>query len=200
MKKTDKNYEEFAAIQAGFWGKNSKMVDYCIKNADCVVDMADGLLYEIERPDIKKDFCFDDSYDYEGACEMAQHARTSQDYFRNENMAQVERQIEWWKELKERASLRYADDYNRPMFMAEHGGSDAQRAAIGDCLVFATLNGEHYRFNENDCLCRWITPEDCDRVLAALEGTKERFAKRVDAYLKRYGMDKVNSWHYWGDA
>lgn len=199
MKATDTNYTEFLCSLIAKYGHDQEMILYCIKNTDAVVKFADGSLFVISRPDIEKDFCFDDSYDYDGAVKMAQRARTSADYFRAQNLAQIDRQVAAWKKYREAAALRYApgSDYRRPMFI-RNWNRDIDDPDFRE--VFATENGEWYNFDASDRLCRWITPDDCDRVLAALEGTRERFAKRIETYLKRYGTSKVHSWHYWGMA
>ena len=56
---------------------DEKWFKYLTKNAYVVAELADGRLFIIDDPGIKKHFCFDDSYDYDGAQEMARHAQES---------------------------------------------------------------------------------------------------------------------------
>ena len=45
-----------------------------------------------------------------------------------------------------------------------------------------------------------IGSEDVEKIIIAYEDVRSRFAKRLDTYLKRYGLSKVRSWSYWLDA
>ena len=77
----------------GYWKKrngetDTKMVDYCTKNAAYIVELNNGTYYVIDKPSIEKDFCYGYGYcgvsteeDYQGAASMAAHAKTSTDYF-----------------------------------------------------------------------------------------------------------------------
>ncbi len=43
---------------------------------------------------------------------------------------------------------------------------------------------------------------DADRmaILAGMKREREKFDKRLQAYLKRYGTSKIHTWTYWADA
>ena len=45
-----------------------------------------------------------------------------------------------------------------------------------------------------------ITERDRAALIEAYKAARENFVKRVNAYLKRYGLSKVRSWTYWGMA
>jgi phosphoglycolate phosphatase-like HAD superfamily hydrolase len=68
-----------------------------------------GFYAEIEKPSIKKNFCFGyslSSYDtesFDNAGRMAEHARTSADYFREKNLAGLKEKVEYYKDEKKRA-------------------------------------------------------------------------------------------------
>ena len=46
---------------------------------------------------------------------------------------------------------------------------------------------------------RDITPEEKKTLLKMVEAATERFRKRLNVYLKRYGLSKINSWSYLSD-
>ena len=44
-----------------------------------------------------------------------------------------------------------------------------------------------------------MSEEDKKLVIAMYEEEKEKMSKRIDTYLKRYGLSKLNVWTYWVD-
>ena len=78
------------------WSGNQRMIDYICKRADEVVVLENGDMVAIEKPDIKKNFCF--GYGswgptYKEALEDAQNARENYDYFMDKNLEQIDRII-----------------------------------------------------------------------------------------------------------
>ena len=80
---------EFAKID----GKDTKFTDWRIKQIQRVVELPDGTFHIIEKPTIKTHFCFGYGYcgvssqeESDDAYDMAEHARTSEDYFIDKNM------------------------------------------------------------------------------------------------------------------
>ena len=47
---------------------------------------------------------------------------------------------------------------------------------------------------------RIITDEEAKIILDAYKQAAVAHRKKVDSYLKRYGLSKVHSWTYWRDA
>ena len=43
---------------------------------------------------------------------------------------------------------------------------------------------------------RDLTPKDKEQILASLEIEKAKFTKRLNTYLKKYGLSKINTWTY----
>lgn len=44
-----------------------------------------------------------------------------------------------------------------------------------------------------------MSEEDKAIVIEALTAEREKFSKRLDTYLKRYGTNKLHTWTYWRD-
>jgi hypothetical protein len=42
--------------------------------------------------------------------------------------------------------------------------------------------------------------EDRLAILEGLKREREKFDKRLQTYLKRYGTSKIRTWTYWADA
>ena len=179
-------------VVAESWSGEDHWRKYYQKDIDRVVETEKGYLIGLEKPRIEKDFCFgyslsryDDDGSYERAGRMAAHARTSQDYFISENMKQIDSKIEALND--DRWNV-----YTRVKYI------DAPK----NSLI------RYYEFHSNYDVMVGRVPEACEplseadkkRLIEAYEAMKVDFAKRLNTYLKRYGLSKVNSWSYWKDA
>lgn len=187
-----------------------KMIDYCVGKVAAVAIMEDGSIITVDKKPIEKDFCFGESgYDYDEAQEAAAHARTSQDYFRRENMKEYKSMIE---DLKEAATLkgRYfiaihhthyngqAEDCKLAYFelrrdyeiLNDLGGSAYLDRLQGQKITEAG-SGRNYRI---------ATADEANAIIEAYETAAAAHSKRVETYLKKYGLSQVHTWTYWRDA
>ena len=177
------------AEYAKVWPRSEKMVKHCVDEAAAVAVLPDGGFIVIDKKPIEKDFCFGESgYDYEDAQHMADHARSSAEYFKRENM---------------RVFLGIVNDLRDALAgVGRYSLIIRERQYFSqtpDCL----LRG--YRFEDlfvHDLPdgCRVATPEETRIIIAAAEAAAAAHEKKVDAYLKRYGTTKVRAWTYWRDA
>ena len=184
------------------------MIDYCVKNTAAVAKLPTGELLTIERQSIETSFCFGESgYDYDDAQKMAQHARTSEDYFKRENMQYFARFLQ---------NIDDAAEFNRVALVIYTDGKYSGQSS--DCALrnfgFARISevidacGGSCKLDELpgreliiSCLsCRVATAEEIAIIREAVQTAAKAHEKRVDAYLKRYGTSKVHSWTYWRDA
>ena len=182
--------DQYKTLLADVWGNDNHMIDYCAKKAEVIYKTEEGFFLNIEKQDIEKDFCFGyscsryDTEDFDRANKMAHHARNSVDYFRVENLKPLNEKIEF---------------YSNP-----------------DNMLFFR---NHYQSQKNNilktvhCLQRWERLEDVynnadfipvsenDRkiIVDAYKKELELFTKRLETYIKRYGLSKVRSWSYWRD-
>ena len=46
---------------------------------------------------------------------------------------------------------------------------------------------------------RRLTKDERDEVAGALEYVRANFQKRLETYLKKYGVSKLHTWTYWAD-
>lgn len=166
------------------WSNDSRMIEYNRKNIARLVRLECGGLVEIEKPRIETRFCFGysdsryDTEDYDRANAAADHARTSQDYFIQQNMEPIRHMI---KEL-ERPGIYSRNRYN---------GTDPGHP-------IRALEWESYRSNKPEG-AQPITEADRAVLIDAWEKVGRDFRRRLDTYLKRYGMSKVQTWSYWRD-
>ena len=166
------------------WRNNPKMIEHNRKNIARIVRLECGGLVEIGKPRIETRFCFGYSLncyntdDYDQVNEAAHHAKTDQDYFIRENIEPIRRMIE---DLKE-PGIYSRNRYN---------------GTSGDHIIRA-LEWESYRSNKPEG-AEPITEVDRAALIDAWEKVAQDFRRRLDAYLKRYGMSKVKTWSYWRD-
>ena len=199
-------------------GKDTHMTDYCVKKAAAMIDMPQGELIVIEKQHIEKRFCFGESgYDYDDAQRMAQHARTSEDYFIRQNMRHYESLIADLTESLLQVNGNLADNYQRAGWVViytnpAYSGQPAEcrlrswgfarlndiiEACGGSCFI-RELPGRELtvRFQP----CRIATAVEIEALLDAYRMVAATHEKKIAAYLKRYGLTQVHSWTYWRDA
>lgn len=190
MKNQKELKQRYADILAAEVWKDQKMVDYCVKKAAYIVELVNGDIVALEKPSIQKNFCFGysdsryDTEDYDRANAMADHARKSVDYFLEQNLKDINEMID---SLEGKGRHNWEWRVAVPYYGQE---KDSQLKSIICCDIWES------RGKENPLL----EGEDLQRVIEGYKIVKADFEKRLNSYLKRYGLSKVNSWSYWQDA
>lgn len=177
---------------------DDKMVKHCSKSTAFVIEH-NGALYGIEKPRIETRFCFGygmngitDTEQEEAAESMAAMAQKSKEYFINQNLEGLNRWIESLQKILDEMGENWAEG-SHPRYMIE--------------------TGAHYYGQTEDCRLRYYSIVDtfsgirrggeiCNdtelvkKLIAGYEEVKAEFIKRLNSYLKRYGMSKVETWSY----
>ena len=189
----DKLREEFRDLMVDVWGDDKHMVDYCTKEADVFIRTSQGYILSLERPRIKTNFCFGyHDYvdgDYERANNMACHAEEDFNYFRSQNLEEIEGYIKWLSEE--------INDYNRLFF--QNAYCSQTKDILKRVTSFRRCDDPQDVFTEEYKIYKPVPEVDRKLLIEAYEFEKERFSKRIETYLKRYGLSKVRSWSYWAD-
>ena len=169
-----------------------KMVDYCSKQAEIVVETEDGYLLEIEKQSIKKDFCFgygmylnSTEEEEKFADDNAHNARTNEKYFIRENLKYYD---EWIKEIEENGA-----------YVSIIGHYTGQTK---DCkLQFFTSGRGSWGRTPMDQpeTYKKLNEEDTKNLINAFKQGKENMIKRLQTYLKKFGLSKLNVWTYLRD-
>lgn len=195
---------------------SERMIKYCVGKVAEVAELPNGDLITIDKEGIETRFCFGESgYDYDDAARMAAHARTSEDYFKAENM----KNFNGWVEDLENAKKTLAGEWSNGVSYVLVIGATAYTGQREDCRLryislerftsvldacggsasLEELPGRAISLNGKKN-CRVATVEEIEIILAAYKRARAAHEKKVDAYLKRYGLSKVNSWTYWREA
>ena len=199
--------EEITAEFAKAW-KSPSMIKYCAGKVAAVAVLPSGEWITVDKQTIETRFCFGESgYDAEEASEMAYHARTSADYFKRENMKEFSG---WLKDLDEaaRGDGRYMLVISGPAYTGQEDSCRLRCANfrritdiiedLGGSAFLSDLPGKTIKSSWREY--RVATAEEITIIRAAYAEAAKAHEKKIDAYLKRYGLSKVNSWTYWIDA
>lgn len=183
-------------IRTDVWADSERMQKYAEKQFYVGVELANGDLYVIDKPNIKKDFCFgygmygsDMNNDYERAAKMMNHAQTSEDYFIKENLDEFNHRIETLKDERYEA-YKYLHYCGQPI------GSKLKGYTV--CHVCDNPEYEPGRWS-NLREVEKLTNDERAALINGFEQAKEMFTKRLHTYLKRYGLSKLNTWTYLRD-
>lgn len=180
--------DEYLAEIKRHW--KGDMVDYFRKKASSIIKLSNGGLMCFEKPSIETSFCFGyslssiDSEDFDRANNMANHARTNEQYFLDENLAAFDSKFSGLTEENWQPCLRqviYGDD---------------------KLNIFSLRWMTHFdwQYNRNEETDFPLNDEDRKAICDAMHHERAKFEKRLHTYLKRYGLSKIKSWSYWRDA
>lgn len=176
--------EYLSEVNEKIWTGDQKMQDYIKKECSDVYKTSGGYYIVFEKPSIKKDFCFGHGQngistqeEVEIACDNAQYARTNENYFLQENLGQFD---EWMEMLEGQEKLYLVPQHYKP-------------------TKVACIRSEYYfqRYEwEKDKILGELSQCDIEELKKIVQSEKEKFVKRLNTYLKRYGLSKINSWTY----
>lgn len=206
---TNKQTKEMLRNEYAKEWDTERMISYCTNKAAAVALLGDSIL-PIDKKSIKKHFCFgeDGGESYDAALSMARTARTSADYFKRENMQE---HIEWIEALQEQLDFCNNSEKMPPdwwYLIGHHKKSkiayiytakltDIINALGGSCFV-RDLPGTKIDFWG----ATYTIPGagDLEKIIEAYKEAAAQHEKRVNTYLKKYGLEYVHSWTYWINA
>lgn len=162
-------------------------IDYYVKETAAIVE-AEGRYFDIDKPRIETRFCMDD--ESPNLDEWRKAVRTYK-FFKSENLEKIEGTIKTLEET----------ELGRPIVLV--GG---EMGIYG--LFIYKENNNLWRFGVNsdryyECVRETAEPMTEETRAALLKGYKavrDGFEKRLAAWWKRYGADKLHCWTYWANA
>ena len=192
------------------------MIKYCCGKVADIAELPDGSFIPVEKERIKKDFCFGyslaigDSESFDNACEESRKARTQVDHFMEENTAHYKRILGILENQNfTKDCYTYSDQIvaiiEKP-YLSQIGSTLKDISffrvneiieALGGSCFMAELPGTKFTVRDNDF--RIPTAEELNLIIEAYKRAENDHIKKLNAYLKRYGLNKVNSWTYWRD-
>lgn len=188
----DKLREIIRAEYSKAW--SGKMLDYCIGRVSRAIEIESGCVFIWKKPSIKTDFCFGESgYDYDDAQRMAAHARTSTEYFKAENLKKFDEVL---KALNGSGEGYY---YNRTPYIRNESYSGAEDLKLCQLAWYRPCELEREIDSEKSRL-RLLYENELKAIIDGYKAERAALEKRLDNYIKRYGLSKIHSWTYWRDA
>ena len=135
-----------------------------------------GHFYLIDKPRIENKFCFlNDTAATEIYTTLCDDEKKMEQYFIDRNEREFTDKL---KRIKDGELVRVKDsDYLNQ---------------------FALYIGSSWSYRDDDA--RDATDEEKALIVEGLEYGLTQFRKRLDSYLKRYGLTKIHTWTYWADA
>ena len=179
--KVEKSETKPKTDEGAVWKKNleeylstKKDSDYYKKHFIGAVKLNDGY-YLLGKPSIDTKFCFaDEGPDYEYYKELMASEEKLKAYFLAENLSVIDRDIEELQSF-------------RPMVVTSCW-NDGRKGFVS--------KDYHYQ-REGDAP---LKDEQRAELIKALQWSRTQFEKRLQTYLKRYGVSKLHTWTYWRDA
>ena len=148
----------------------------------------------IDYQSIKTHFCF--GYGQNGvstqeeinsAYEEEENANSNENYFIQENMRNVNANIE---ELEE--ALTSFKDYEKLALISNY--RDNIKCDFTKVINYDGIYYDEHHYKQN--VLKILTVEEIQKILSAYKQVKADFEKRLNAYLKRYGLSKLKTWTY----
>lgn len=176
-------------ISKEVWKNDPKMVDYVRKNIGYMVQLTNGDYIEIEKPRIEKNFCFGymhDNESYNEAEKMSAYAKQSVDYFMEQNLSDLYKMVDL---LKTEDVYTYLHYYNCP--------ADSK---IKGFRVFRYYADYYYLSDTEKAKYTKLDDADKQLIIDGYNQVIKDFEKRLERYLKKYGLSKIHTWTYWSEA
>ena len=188
--------EKIKKLISEYW-KSERMIKYCLSCLSNELELENGLILKFEKPSIETYFCYGyslsniDTESYDNANKNVENARKDVINFINENIAQSGLQDLYNKLIKADTvyysncnnngivSVRSLYDQNDECYFRYHYGE----------------NSDHYK----TYITGTLSKSDVQKIIAKVAEELQKFVKRLNTYLKRYGLSKVHSWSYWRD-
>lgn len=172
------------------WGNDARMMAYFSRNLSTAYELPSGGVIAFDKRKINADFCFgEDGYNYDEAQNNVRNAYTNEDYFRSENL----------RELNKLIALFTPDGSTRDIYL--YRKSYTNEIAPLNVWGFVALTICQFEDNRRHYIdIRKATEEERAVILQALQEEKAKHEKKINSYLKRYGLSKVHAWSYWANA
>lgn len=186
----------YLAEIAKAWGHDETMMSYFKKTLSDVYELTDGKLFAFDKQKIKTRFCFGygqyatASYEEMQATEaVANSVYNDKNYFFDENLKEIDKFINLLKTGRPSKTDNW-EHYVLKLVPVSYYGAPA----LNIWNIRAVRNGQNCEDNSINC-----SNEDRELLLSALANERAKLCKRLNSYLKKYGLAKIQSWTYLQD-
>ena len=166
------------------WKHDNKMVDYCCSKVSGFVEFEDGGIFLFEKPTIKTSFCFgygqngiSTEEEFNNATESSEASKSKVNFICNN----LSRFFKEYEELLSSSNIYTIKSYN------------------DEETVFRSLRSQEYfdffQFEKSKIVSK-LSKKDRENLKKEIEAQKQKFAKRLETYWKKYGNTKLKTWTY----
>lgn len=169
--------------------KDDKFLTWQIKGISGAVLFENGFVYEFEKKSIKKDFCFGAGMyatctdeEQKDASAAVSRAENDASYFIQENFKNN------FSFIQKLLSDYIAHGY-KIYAASSHSFKPSNRCYLisEKTLLYRDESAEKYY---------QLSEKDIENLKKTLFEEKEKLSKRLETYLKKYGLSKINAWSY----
>lgn len=146
------------------------------------VMLSNGYYLLLDKKHIENKFCFyDEGPDYDLYCSLVDDKKKLEKYFINKNIGDLENDLNEFRSNPDNFILMADVPY------------------MGACkLINKDLYQRHYYRDDKKTFSP--SPKDVKSIVGGLQYQYDKFKKRLDTYLKKYGTEKIRMWTFWRDA
>lgn len=167
----------------------AKYYEYFLKFDDCFLGFT--------KPSIKTRFCFgyglngvSSQEDYEGAREQEKNMETNQQAFINANLEELNESI---KDLQDFIDNFF--DHKNTCFSSRYNKIFICKNSYNH-LAYLAWSWDYDNIRNKDAIIKEANKEDLLLIIEVYKQQIENFKKRLNTYLKRYGLSKLTTWTY----
>lgn len=185
--------EEYMQEWTKVW-QDKGMLDYERKKFSSAIRLQNGGILYFEKPSIDNAFCFHDEgpdYDYYRHLMADKEKRLAQ-YFLDRNLSGYDEDIKRLKSLTKDCRTLYIQ---RQSYTGE-----TEPLNLWKWYSWSEYDVENEPWRYTPGTYEKMTEHDRKAILQAVKHEREKFEKRLQTYLKRYGVKKIRTWTYWADA
>lgn len=202
-KRNDKEFlNEYLDEMRKVWGNDDSMINYYKSGFSSAVRLTNGGLLVFKKPRIETNFCFGyscsqfDNESSDNAERMAHFARTDERHFLSDNLEGFDTKI---KALETNCSEESSFKYSCCSWYLRRESYLSQKEQLNIfefvAIPFIEIQDYPQRYGEVSPM----SDEDRNIILEGLKHERSKFEKRLQTYLKKYGLSKLHVWTYWRD-
>lgn len=194
-KKDEDLWEEYKCKILKAENGSKEWLDYWLKKTSALMMTDCGIILTFEKKKIKVDFCWsDEGSDYEEYKRLHSNEEAMREYF-------VRANLKWYDEKIEELSSR-KNSWGNPLIAVLYERSTYTYGKCGWAETMRMTSDYDFKYEQKDSRVSvyQMTENDCAKALSVLRDERAKFEKRLHAYLKRYGISKLNTWTYLAEA
>lgn len=186
-------------IKTEVWKDSEHMQKFAEKEVAYIVELSNGNIIDFDKPRIETSFCFGAGYngfctseDWDNANSLVDRTYGDQEYFKSKNLSDLNNRI---KELKS-CLTGNSECYTYTHYTGQPEKSKLKTYSVCN-FRYTPKNNPAFWSNLKDV--QKLENDDIQKIIDGLQEVKKQFEKRLNTYLKRYGLTKIRAWSYISD-